>query len=82
MNDATRTKKCVIPVFKSPSSYQVYRISPASTNRRISSTATHHQLNPENDRYCATARPKNHSSGWNRYITGRPTFTCWGNSGA
>ncbi len=33
MNAATNTKKCVIPVFKSPNDYQAYRISPESTNR-------------------------------------------------
>jgi mannose-6-phosphate isomerase-like protein (cupin superfamily) len=33
MNDAIDTKKCVIPVFKSPNDYQAYRISPESTNR-------------------------------------------------
>ncbi|MEH2074540.1 MAG: cupin domain-containing protein [Nostoc sp.] len=33
MDAATDTKKCVIPVFKSPSDYQAYRISPDSTNR-------------------------------------------------
>lgn len=33
MDDATNTKKCMIPVFKSPNDYQAYRISPESTNR-------------------------------------------------
>jgi mannose-6-phosphate isomerase-like protein (cupin superfamily) len=33
MNDATNIKRCVIPVFKSPSNYQAYRINPESTNR-------------------------------------------------
>lgn len=32
MNAATNTKKCVIPMFKSPIDYQVYRINPQSTN--------------------------------------------------
>ncbi|HEY9603155.1 MAG TPA: aldehyde dehydrogenase family protein [Allocoleopsis sp.] len=33
MNAATNTTKCVIPVFRSPSDYQAYRISQDSTNR-------------------------------------------------
>lgn len=33
MDDTTNTKKCVIPMFKSPNDYQAYRISPESTNR-------------------------------------------------
>ncbi len=33
MSYATNTTKCVIPVFRSPSDYQAYRISQDSTNR-------------------------------------------------
>lgn len=33
MDAAMNTKKCVIPVFKSPNDFQAYRISPDSTNR-------------------------------------------------
>lgn len=33
MNDAINTKKCVIPLIKTPNDYQAYRISPESTNR-------------------------------------------------
>lgn len=32
-NRLTRTESCVLPVFRSPSDYQAYRISPTDTNR-------------------------------------------------